>query len=157
MRYPSTGHEVYVSLNLSNTMLTGTGNSTITRDAASVDYLKKLFAEHGVIVSAKPEQTAIIKRVNEMYDLDLEIPERLQLFQLSEQHRRLIVINVQGLQRKNGSLLPSYSEEELDEASFTFVKYYIQSKPYDTLVAENEKLRYELEQEISWRNRTDNS
>ena len=90
-----------------------------------------------------------------MYDLGLEIPEKLQIFQLSEQHRRLVVINVQGLQRKNGSLLPSYTEEELDEASFTFVKYYVQSKHYDELTAENEKLRYELEQEISWRTRTD--
>lgn len=156
MNYPSTGHEVYVSLNLSNTMLTGTGNGTITRDAVSVDYLKRLFSEHGVIVSAKPEQLSIIRRVNEMYDLDLPIPEKLQIFQLSEQHRRLVVIDAQGLQRRNGSLLPSYTEEELNEASFTFAKYYVQSKPYDELVAENEKLRYELNQEISWRNRTDN-
>lgn len=155
MNYPTTGQEVYVSLNLSNTMLTGIGKGTITRETVSVDYLKKLFAEHGVIVSAKPEQVPIIKRVNDMYDFGLEIPEKLQLFQLSEQHRRLVVINVQGLQRKHGSLLSSYTDEELDEASFTFVKYYVQSKHYDELIAENEKLRYELEQEISWRNRTD--
>ena len=155
MKYPKTGEEVYVSLNLSNTMLTGIGKGTITRENVSVDYLKKLFMEHGVIVSAKAEQLPIIKRVNEMYDFGFEIPEKLQLFQLSEQHRRAVVINVQGLQRKNGSLLPSYTEEELDEASFTFVKYYVQSKHYDDLVAENEKLRYELEQEIAWRNRTD--
>ena len=155
MSYPVTGQEVYVSLNLSNTMLTGIGKGTITRETVSVDYLKKLFAEHGVIVSAKPEQIPIIKRVNDMYDLGLEIPEKLQIFQLSEQHRRLVVINVQGLQRKNGSLLPSYTEEELDEASFTFVKYYVQSKHYDELTAETDKLRYELEQEISWRTRTD--
>ena len=155
MSYPVTGQEVYVSLNLSNTMLTGIGKGTITRETVSVDYLKKLFAEHGVIVSAKPEQIPIIKRVNDMYDLGLEVPEKLQIFQLSEQHRRLVVINVQGLQRKNGSLLPSYTEEELDEASFTFVKYYVQSKHYNELAAENEKLRYELEQEISWRTRTD--
>lgn len=107
MNYPVTGQEVYVSLNLSNTMLTGIGKGTITRETVSVDYLKKLFAEHGVIVSAKPEQIPIIKRVNDMYDLGLEVPEKLQIFQLSEQHRRLVVINVQGLQRKNGSLLPS--------------------------------------------------
>ena len=155
MKYPKTGEEVYVSLNLSNTMLTGIGKGTITRENVSVDYLKKLFEKHGVIVSAKPEQLPIIKRVNEMYGFGFEIPEKLQLFQLSEQHRRVIVINVQGLQRKNGSLLPNYTEEELDEASFTFVKYYIQSKHYDELVEENEKLRYELEQEIAWRNRTD--
>ena len=46
-------------------------------------------------------------------------------------------------------------EEELDEATFTFVKYYVQGEHYDELVEENKKLRYELEQEISWRNRTD--
>ena len=155
MKYPKTGEEVYVSLNLSNTMLTGIGKGTITRENVSVDYLKKLFMEHGVIVSAKAEQLPIIRRVNDMYDFGFDIPEKLQLFQLSEQHRRAVVINVQGLQRKNGSLLPSYTEEELDEASFTFVKYYVQSKHYDDLVAENEKLRYELEQEIAWRNRTD--
>jgi len=155
MKYPKTGEEVYVSLNLSNTMLTGLGKGTITREDVSVDYLKKLFAQHGVIVSAKPEYRNIMERVNNTYDLGLEIPEKLRLFQLSEQHRRLVVVNISGLQRKNGSLLPSYTEEELDEATFTFVKYYVQGEHYDELVEENKKLRYELEQEISWRNRTD--
>lgn len=155
MSYPKTGEEVYVSLNLSNTMLTGLGKGTITREDVSVDYLKKLFVQHGVIVSAKPEYRNIMERVNSTYDLGLEIPAKLQLFQLSEQHRRLVVVNISGLQRKNGSLLPSYTEEELDEATFTFVKYYVQGEHYDELVEENKKLRYELEQEISWRNRTD--
>ena len=45
MSYPKTGQEVYVSLNLSNTMLTGIGKGTITREEVSVDYLKRLFAE----------------------------------------------------------------------------------------------------------------
>ena len=62
---------------------------------------------------------------------------------------------MQGLRRKNGSLLSDYTEEELAEATFTFVKYYVQSKHYDELVEENKKLQYELDQEISWRNRTD--
>ena len=155
MNYPTTGNEVYVSLNLSNTMLTGIGKGTITRETVSVDYLKKLFAEYGVIVAVKPEHRAILQRMNETYDFGLEIPETLKLFQLSEQHRRLVIVNVQGLRRKNGSLLSDYSEEELAEATFTFVKYYVQSTHYDELVEENEKLRYELDQEISWRNRTD--
>lgn len=155
MSYPKTGHEVYVSLNLSNTMLTGIGKGTITREQVSVDYLKQLFAKHGVIVSAKPEQHRLLELINENYDLGLEIPDSLKLFQLSEQHRRLVVINVEGLRRKNGSLLPEYSEEEFSEATFSFVKYYVQTKHYDELVAENEKLQYELQQEIDWRNRTD--
>lgn len=155
MSYPKTGHEVYVSLNLSNTMLTGIGKGTITREQVSVDYLKQLFAKHGVIVSAKPEQHRLLELINENYDLGLEIPDSLKLFQLSEQHRRLVVINVEGLRRKNGSLLPEYSEEEFNEATFSFVKYYVQTKHYDELVAENEKLQYELQQEIDWRNRTD--
>lgn len=155
MNYPTTGNEVYVSLNLSNTMLTGIGKGTITREDVSVDYLKKLFSEYGVIVSVKPEQRAILERMNETYDFGLEIPESLKIFQLSEQHRRLVVVNVQGLRRKNGSLLSDYTEEELAEATFTFVKYYVQSKHYDELVEENKKLQYELDQEISWRNRTD--
>ena len=46
MSYPKTGEEVYVSLNLSNTMLTGLGKGTITREDVSVDYLKKLFEKH---------------------------------------------------------------------------------------------------------------
>ena len=66
-----------------------------------------------------------------------------------------MVVNVAGLRRKEGSLMPEYTEEELDEATFTFVKYYVQSKHYDDLVEENRKLRYDLEQEIAWRNRTD--
>ena len=44
MSYPTTGHEVYVSLNLSNTMLTGIGKGTITREEVSVSHLKRLFA-----------------------------------------------------------------------------------------------------------------
>ena len=149
MSYPKTGQEVYVSLNLSNTMLTGIGKGTITREEVSVDYLKRLFAEHGVIVSAKPEQHRLLEIVNATFDLGLELPEELKLFQL-------VVINVQGLRRKGGSLLPEYSEEEFGEATFTFVKYYVQSRHYDELVEENKKLKFELDQEVEWRNRTDN-
>ncbi|MBQ1805922.1 MAG: hypothetical protein II010_08460 [Oscillospiraceae bacterium] len=109
MNYPTTGNEVYVSLNLSNTMLTGIGKGTITRENVSVDYLKKLFAEYGVIVSVKPEQRAILERMNETYDFGLEIPESLKIFQLSELHRRLVVVNVQGMRRNNGSLLNDYT------------------------------------------------
>ena len=156
MSYPKTGEEVYVSLNLSNTMLTGIGKGTITREEVSADYLKRLFARYGVIVSAKPEQRRLLELVNDNFDLGLEIPETLKLFQLSEQHRRLVVINVQGLRRKNGSLLPEYTEEEFEEATFAFVKYYVQGTHYDTLVEENKKLKFELEQELEWRNRTDN-
>lgn len=155
MSYPKTGHEVYVSFNLSNTMLNGIGKGTITREEVSADYLKRLFAEYGVVVSAKPEQRALLERVNEVCDLGLEIPESLKLFQLSEERRRLVVINVQGLRRKGGSLLPTYDKEEFDEATFTFVKYYVQGTHYDTLVEENKKLRYALEQEKEWRERTD--
>ena len=156
MKYPKTGSEVYVSLNLSNTMLTGIGKGTITREEVSASYLKRLFAEHGVIVSAKLEQRRLLEIVNERYDLELEIPETLKLFQLTEEHRRLVVISVTGLRRKNGSLLPEYTEEEFDEATFNFVKYYVQGVHYDTLVEENKKLKFELEQELEWRHRTDN-
>ena len=156
MNYPKTGSEVYVSLNLSNTMLTGIGKGTITREEVSASYLKRLFAEHGVIVSAKPEQRRLLELVNERCELELEIPEQLKLFQLSEEHRRLVVIEVTGLRRKNGSLLPEYTEEEFNEATFAFVKYYVQGTHDDALVEENKKLKFELEQELEWRNRTDN-
>ena len=156
MKYPKTGSEVYVSLNLSNTMLTGIGKGTITREEVSASYLKRLFAEHGVIVSAKPEQRRLLEIVNERYDLELEIPETLKLFQLTEEHRRLVVISVTGLRRKNGSLLPEYTEEEFNEATFNFVKYYVQGVHYDALVEENKKLKFELEQELEWHHRTDN-
>ena len=66
MSYPKTGEEVYVSLNLSNTMLTGIGKGTITREEVSADYLKRLFARYGVIVSAKPEQRRLLELVNEI-------------------------------------------------------------------------------------------
>ena len=157
MKYPKTGSEVYVSLNLSNTMLTGIGKGTITREEVSASYLKRLFAEHGVIVSAKPEQRRLLEIVNERYDLELEIPETLKLFQLTEEHRRLVVISVTGLRRKNGSLLPEYTEEEFNEATFNFVKYYVQGVHYDALVEENKKLKFELEQELEWHHRTDNN
>ena len=156
MKYPKTGSEVYVSLNLSNTMLTGIGKGTITREEVSASYLKRLFSEHGVIVSAKPEQRRLLEIVNERYDLELSIPESLKLFQLSEEHRRLVVISVTGLRRKGGSLLPEYTEEEFNEATFAFVKYYVQGTHYDALVEENKKLKFELEQELEWRNRVDN-
>ena len=155
MAYPQTGNEVYVSFSLSNTMLSATGKGTITREMVSVDYLKDLFEKYGVIVSAKPEQRRLLELVNEFYDLKLDIPDSLKIFQLSEKHRRLVVINVQGLRRQNGSLLPEYTDEEFQEATFSFVKYYVQTKHYDDLVAENEKLKKDLEMEEEWRNRTD--
>ena len=110
MDYPKTGNETYVSFSISNTMLEGLGKSTITREPVSADYLKELFAKYGVIVSIKPEQQPLLRRVNELYDLNLEIPESLKIIQLSEQHRRLVVITAMGLRRKNGTLLPSYTD-----------------------------------------------
>ena len=38
--------------------------------------------------------TSLLEIVNERCDLELEIPEQLKLFQLSEEHRRLVVIEV---------------------------------------------------------------
>ena len=141
MSYPQTGNEVFVSFSLSNTMLSGIGKGTITREEVSADYLKSLFAKYGVVVSAKPEQRRLLERVNAIYDLELDIPESLKIIQLSEKNRRLVVIVPQGLRRVNGSLLPEYSEEEFREATFSFVKYYVQSRHYDELIAENEKLK----------------
>ena len=154
MGYPKTGNEVYVSFSLSNTMFSGIGKGTITRELVSVDYLKDLFQKYGVIVSAKPEQRRLLELVSEAYGLGLEIPDTLKLARLSEKNRRLVLISVQGLKRVNGSLLPSYSEEEFQEATFEFVKYYVQSRHYDDLVAENNKLKSDLESEIAWRTRT---
>ena len=154
MGYPKTGNEVYVSFSLSNTMFSGIGKGTITRELVSVDYLKDLFQKYGVIVSAKPEQRRLLELVNEAYGLGLEIPDTLKLARLSEKNRRLVLISVQGLKRVNGSLLPSYSEEEFQEATFEFVKYYVLSRHYDDLVAENNKLKSDLESEIAWRTRT---
>ena len=154
MGYPKTGNEVYVSFSLSNTMFSGIGKGTITRELVSVDYLKDLFQKYGVIVSAKPEQRRLLELVNEAYGLGLEIPDTLKLARLSEKNRRLVLISVQGLKRVNGSLLPSYSEEEFQEATFEFVKYYVHSRHYDDLVAENNKLKSDLESEIAWRTRT---
>lgn len=153
MSYPHTGNEVFVSFSLSNTMFSGIGKGTITREEVSADYLKDLFGKYGVIVSAKPEQRKLLELVNSTYDLGLEIPETLKLFQLSEKNRRVVIISVQGLRRHNGSLLPEYTEEEFQEATFSFVKYYIQSRHYDDLVAENEKLKKDLNAEIAWRTR----
>ena len=153
MSYPQTGNEVFVSFSLSNTMLSGIGKGTITREEVSADYLKNLFGKYGVIVSAKPEQRKFLEKINEIYGLELDIPEKLKIIQLSEKNRRLVVISVQGLRRSGGSLLPEYTEEELQEATFSFVKYYVQSRHYDELVAENEKLKRDLDAEVEWRNR----
>ena len=153
MSYPHTGNEVFVSFSLSNTMFSGIGKGTITREEVSADYLKDLFGKYGVIVSAKPEQRKLLELVNSTYDLGLEIPESLKLFQLSEKNRRVVIISVQGLRRHNGSLLPEYTEEEFQEATFSFVKYYVQSRHYDDLVAENEKPKKDLNAEIAWRTR----
>lgn len=153
MGYPETGNEVFVSFSLSNTMLSGIGKGTITREEVSADYLKNLFAKYGVVVSAKPEQRKLLEMVNSIYDLKLDIPETLKIIQLSEKHRRLVLISVQGLRRINGSLLPQYSEEEFQEATFSFVKYYVQSRHYDELVEENAKLKKDLDAEVAWRNR----
>ena len=153
MSYPKTGNEVFVSFSLSNTMFSGLGKGTITREEVSADYLKDLFQKYGVMVSAKPEQRKLLERVNTIYDLGLDIPETLKIIQLSEKNRRLVLIAVQGLRRVNGSLLSEYTEEEFQEATFSFVKYYVQSRHYDELVAENEKLKKDLNAEIAWRTR----
>jgi hypothetical protein len=153
MSYPKTGNEVFVSFSLSNTMFSGLGKGTITREEVSADYLKDLFQKYGVMVSAKPEQRKLLERVNTIYDLGLDIPETLKIIQLSEKNRRLVLIAVQGLKRVNGSLLPEYTEEEFQEATFSFVKYYVQSRHYDELVVENEKLKKDLNAEIAWRTR----
>ena len=153
MSYPQTGKEVFISFSISNTMFSGIGKGTITREEVSVDYLKELFEKYGVIVSAKPEQRRLLEEVNESYDLKLEIPENLRIIHLSEKNRRLVVISVQGLKRENGSLLPEYTEKEFQEATFSFVKYYVQSRHYDELLAENAKLKRDLEVEIAWRTR----
>ncbi|SFP19656.1 hypothetical protein SAMN05216343_10467 [Oscillibacter sp. PC13] len=153
MGYPQTGNEVFVSFSLSNTMLSGIGKGTITREEVSADYLKSLFEKYGVVVSAKPEQRKLLEKVNTIYDLKLDIPETLKIIQLSEKNRRLVVISVQGLRRINGSLLSEYSEEEFQEATFSFVKYYVQSRHYDELVTENAKLRKDLDAEVAWRTR----
>lgn len=153
MAYPKTGNEVFISFSLSNTMFSGIGKGTITREDVSVDYLKDLFSKYGVIISAKPEQRKLLEKVNETYGLELDIPDSLKLIQLSEQHRRLVLISVQGLRRVNGSLLPEYSEEEFAEATFSFVKYYVQGRHYDDLVKENEQLKRDLDAEVAERTR----
>ena len=40
-------------------------------------------------------------------------------------------------------------------AALHIVLHYVQSVHYDTLVEENKKLRYELDQEMEWKTRTD--
>lgn len=155
MSYPKTGNEVYIGFSISNTMFEGLGKSTITREPVSADYLKELFKKYGVIVSAKPEQRPLLERVNELYGLELDIPEQLKIIQLSEKNRRLVVITTQGIRRFGGALLNSYTEEELDEATFGFAKFYVQSRHYDEIVAENEKLKGDLEAEQAWRERTE--
>ena len=52
MGYPKTGNEVYVSFSLSNTMFSGIGKGTITRELVSVDYLKDLFQKYGTAPAA---------------------------------------------------------------------------------------------------------
>ena len=150
MAYPKTDNEVYVSFSISNTMLQGLGKSTITREPVSADYLKKLFAKYGVKISAKPEQRKLLEKVNDIYDLGFDIPENLKIFQLSEKNRRLVVISVHGVQRKGGALLPSYTDEELEEATFGFDKFYVQTRHYDEIVKELEEVKKELEMRIEW-------
>ena len=153
MAYPKTGNEVYIGFSISNTMFEGLGKSTITREPVSADYLKELFQKYGVIVSAKADQRPLLELVNERYELDLEIPEHLKIVQLSEKNRRLVVISTQGLRRSGGALLPSYTTDELEEVTFGFVKFYVQSRHYDEIIAENEKLKSDLEAERAWRER----
>ena len=69
-----------------------------------------------------------------------------------------MVINVQGTAPgRTAPCCREYTERvEFNEATFIFVKYYIQGRHYDELVEENKKLQFELDQEVEWRNRTDN-
>ena len=114
---------------------------------------KNLFKKYGVIVSVRPEHRKLLAKANEIYDLGLDIPDDFQMVHLSEKNRRLVLVSVNGLRRQNGSLLPDYTDEEIKEATFGFVKYYVQSRHYDDLVAENEKLKKDLEIETDWHTR----
>ena len=53
MKYPKTGNEVFVGFSISDTMFSGLGKGTITREPVSADYLKDLFSKYGVIVSKR--------------------------------------------------------------------------------------------------------
>lgn len=134
--YPqNTGHEVYISLHLSHKMVAGVGGrATLTKESVGVDYLKSLFATHGIIVSCKPEELPIFQKLNKEYGFNLDLPDQFHRIFLSEEHRRLVVIKPEGLPLKNSSLLQSYTSDQLSEATFSFDKYYYQTEHYDDLV-----------------------
>ena len=52
MSYPKTGNEVYVSFSLSNTMLSGIGKGTITREEVSADYRSHRLRQAGTAQTA---------------------------------------------------------------------------------------------------------
>ena len=154
MNYPSTGNEVIVSFTLSNSILQGLGKSTITREPVSADYLKNLFSKYGVKIAIKPEHKKLLEKVNEAYDFGFEIPEHLNIPFISEKNRRLVIIGTEGLARKNGALLENYTDDEIAEASFNFVKYYVQSRHYDDVTKELEDLKNEYAMHRAWSERT---
>lgn len=98
------------------------GDCAIVRTAISVEEVKRM-AENGELVPClNPSHAATIAAMKERFGIEVEIPETPPkvVLNLSD---ALIVMGVRGLPRLTDR--HEYTEEEINAATFTFSKYYV--------------------------------
>ena len=94
----------------------------ITRTAISVEKVKDM-AENGELVPClNPSHAATIAAMRERFGIEVEIPETPPKVVLNLGDA-LIVMGVRGLPRLTDR--HEYTEEEINAATFTFSKYYV--------------------------------
>lgn len=98
------------------------GDCTIVRSTITSEEVKKM-AENGELVPClNPSHAATIAAMRERFGIEVEIPETPPKVVLNLGDA-LIVMGVRGLPRLTDR--HEYTEEEINAATFTFSKYYV--------------------------------
>lgn len=94
----------------------------ITRTAISVEKVKDMVENGELVPCLNPSHAATIAAMRERFGIEVEIPETPPKVVLNLGDA-LIVMGVRGLPRLTDR--HEYTEEEINAATFTFSKYYV--------------------------------
>ena len=107
--------KIYFGFAISDSMFDG--ECSLERRSIELEAVKLLVSK-GVVPCINPSHVPTIRAMRSRYNIDVDIPEKAPIVNLSEGDR-LIVMSVRGLPRL-GADRHEYSQEEIDGASFTF-------------------------------------